>query len=836
MDKTIDRWTDPDGNGYAFKDTVARAQNRETIDKMNAETADRKSELDIERKRIDNLIKELPATAGEYQQSKLVLHSYGNTAVKCTTTSGNYTNVPAFTTDQGGPLSSLYTKKSNYQIAVNKSGLYLFELRIHVNSLIANKRVELAPFVNDTRIAALASSYNTAGNFTLTQVAALPLWLSANDTVDFRIAPIEAAEVSLQLGDVLVYAIDWEDKFKIPDYTGYAAETKDIRTGADGTVYGTAGEAVRKQIGNITEDLGDLVTTYHNDKTGKVLGYANGDIGSTVSISSQSWCAHIKVSVIGGTKLYVKTKFDSNYTYVPVVLFCNSGNLVISKLTKSYSVHDYHTEILDVPSDARYAYINISDSDEDVYNNCIAGINYTKISAKEEIDSLKSFDAEAVNRLSFCRVDDSIITSGAGYPIFTEGILNGWGTQSYITHRMFAVNSNKYYAFDANNSVDVYFLDLNKSLIEKKEYTTTSYWYHKIIDVLPLNCSFLIITSNPSNNFVQEPPVCYELFSSNDGIPKYYHLNSYIENKVQAIRNNASIVKGCTFAFITDIHFFFNTLMSGALLKYIKANTPLNLIVCGGDIPPAEGTLEKLNKSAELYNRLTDKLGRNSWLTVKGNHDYCIDGDTPKTMTEGYQYNQIVRPLEISKAILSNGKAYYYYDLPSQKIRFIVLDQYETTNSGDVRYGVMSNVTDEQLSWLANALSVEGYTFLVFSHSSCDSNISGYDSVLAEVNRMLCAVNNKRVYTHSSVHVDFTKTTSIVACSIAGHNHIDLSNMTDGLLSITTTSDAALADGGIARTAGTISEQAFDVFTVDTENKKIKAIRIGGGEDRSWTY
>ena len=258
MDKTIDRWTDPDGNGYAFKDTVARAQNRATIDKMNAETADRKSELDIERKRIDNLIKELPATAGEYKQSKLVLHSYGNTAVKCTKTSRNYTNVPAFTTDQGGALSSLYTKKSNYQIAVNKAGLYLFELRAHVNSLTANKRVELAPFVNDERNAALASSYNTAGSFTLTKIVTLSIWLNANDTIDFRIAPVDAAEVSVELGDVLVYAIDWDDKFKIPDYTGYANETKDLRVGADGTTYDTAGQAMREQIGSIKEDLGNL--------------------------------------------------------------------------------------------------------------------------------------------------------------------------------------------------------------------------------------------------------------------------------------------------------------------------------------------------------------------------------------------------------------------------------------------------------------------------------------------------------------------------------------------------------------------------------------------------
>lgn len=392
---------------------------------LSKETADRKTEVNTERKRIDNLIKELPATAGEYQQSKLVLHSYDNTAVKCTKTSGNYTNVPAFTTDQGGPLSSLYTKKSNYQIAVNKSGLYLFELRIHVNSLIANKRVELAPFVNDTRNAALASSYNTAGNFTLTQVAALPLWLSANDTVDFRIAPIEAAEVSLQLGDVLVYAIDWEDKFKIPDYTGYAAETKDIRTGADGTVYGTAGEAVRKQIGNLTEDL--------DNKIEHVGGYKEYDIGTPSvgtywnksakkQLESETYQSFNPISLKAGTYHYenMSGSFtfyeDTDGNWIPIGKYSTSGNgdVVITNDTTMYITEMQKSGVF---VGAKLYSGDITQKESNWFKNPkydIDNINSTLESLSDSVNDIKSIDGSVIKEYCIYVSTTGSDTSGDG--------------------------------------------------------------------------------------------------------------------------------------------------------------------------------------------------------------------------------------------------------------------------------------------------------------------------------------------------------------------------------------------------------------------------------------
>ena len=89
-----------------------------------------------------------------------------------------------------------------------------------------------------------------------------------------------------------------------------------------------------------------------------------------------------------------------------------------------------------------------------------------------------------------------------------------------------------------------------------------------------------------------------------------------------------------------------------------------------------------------------------------------------------------------------------------------------------------------------------------------------------------------------TLNVDFTNTTNEIICNIAGHNHKDRDNYRDGLLSITTTSDAYYNDDTdvTTRTKGTVTESAIDVFTINLEERKIKTVRIGGGVNREFTF
>ena len=122
---------------------------------------------------------------------------------------------------------------------------------------------------------------------------------------------------------------------------------------------------------------------------------------------------------------------------------------------------------------------------------------------------------------------------------------------------------------------------------------------------------------------------------------------------------------------------------------------------------------------------------------------------------------------------------------------------------------------------------------------------AAYDAAGADAAiKAAAASGNGNVY-------DFSGSNGMPACIIFGHQHRDITgntkqvlddadvpidDTTDGIPLFVTTTDncgGSLAyldpnDGSI-RTEDTVTEQAFDVYTIDTTNRKVRTTRIGGG-------
>ena len=101
---------------------------------------------------------------------------------------------------------------------------------------------------------------------------------------------------------------------------------------------------------------------------------------------------------------------------------------------------------------------------------------------------------------------------------------------------------------------------------------------------------------------------------------------------------------------------------------------------------------------------------------------------------------------------------------------------------------------------------------------------------------------NRRASEKYGVVYDFTQAKAKVCAIISGHIHNDYNEMKAyGVPSITTACDAINGSAqGISptyvRSEGTVTEQAIDLFFVDTTARTIKTIRLGAGENRVFTF
>lgn len=324
--------------------------------------------------------------------------------------------------------------------------------------------------------------------------------------------------------------------------------------------------------------------------------------------------------------------------------------------------------------------------------------------------------------------------------------------------------------------------------------------------------------------------------------------------------------------FITDTHIDNQATYGYPSLSHLLNATKLaNMaeldgLIHGGDL--IDGGYVK-NRSMSYISRGVSTLVSTSKVPIfmtQGNHDdnsmYLMKNNTADQHIKAEDwYWAVTRNLE-QYGIVQNPDDpygnYYYQDFEDSKIRVIFVNTndlpYVLNEDGTVKYLATNGdfaIGNKQLNWIADTAlnftdkggDAGNWAVLVMSHVYLynPKNVTNQPCknswILTE---MLEAFKNGTAYTSEastgdfaqSVTVDFTSqgAMEVIAC-IAGHNHLDLNAEVNGIQYITTA--ASLAN---QRPYGTIEEDAFDIFTIDRETKKIYATRFGAGEDREFAY
>lgn len=285
-----------------------------------------KSEIDIERKRIDNLVKDTTDNVVEYKADNFLMSCKSDAQASTTETALNvFKNISS----KSENLGNFITISSNSKIQIKKSGLYSFDCKVQVTGVNASTGRQYARLkINDVQknkymISLIGETDEEFTNFIVS--------LNEGDTISFTgESDFDDTWITLY---TTIHILDYDGKVKIPDIT---KEVSDIRVGEDGTVYGTAGEAVRKQIGNLTEDLSitsDLAELNATGQENKVW-YQNG-----VRKTDGGWKL-VKYNVSNINKIYVTGKGKAYRDFVT----CFYGETYVKSLTQSSDTNYVNAE------------------------------------------------------------------------------------------------------------------------------------------------------------------------------------------------------------------------------------------------------------------------------------------------------------------------------------------------------------------------------------------------------------------------------------------------------------------------------------------------------------
>lgn len=323
--------------------------------------------------------------------------------------------------------------------------------------------------------------------------------------------------------------------------------------------------------------------------------------------------------------------------------------------------------------------------------------------------------------------------------------------------------------------------------------------------------------------------------------------------------------------FITDDHHQLSGYSPHSLNHYVymaaaSRRARLDAVVAGGDnINGWFGKQEKLVETRQATSVLANRSAAGTDVYyVFGNHDSGIGqngNNTPETCLSDTEIKAYYRTADKVYGETRDGDSLYgYKDYSDKKVRLIWLNSFDlpyTLNSdGTYKYNFLtqSGYQNQQLTWLANqALMLPDNTWQVMIFTHCplpgtfevaagQPQLSQYNSdVLVGI---INAFQSGTKYSQAdasralpiNVTCDYTSQGKAVVIGLfSGHIHRDGQITYDGINCVETACSLCHA-GDIGRIKDTITEDCWDIFSVDTGNRKIHAYRFGYGTDRDLTY
>lgn len=324
--------------------------------------------------------------------------------------------------------------------------------------------------------------------------------------------------------------------------------------------------------------------------------------------------------------------------------------------------------------------------------------------------------------------------------------------------------------------------------------------------------------------------------------------------------------------FITDNHHQLTSYAPNSLSHYaniaaLSRMAKIDAIVAGGDnINGYYDHDQKLTETKQVTSTLFNRSSSDTDVFfVLGNHDTGIGQNshtTPSTtLSEAELKDLYGANVPMFDETRDNGSLYGFKDYADNKVRLIWLNSYDlpwtTDENGNYNFSFLSTSAyrNEQLNWLANtALKLPDNTWQVMIFTHCplpdtfetavgQQKLTQYNSdVLVGV---LNAFQNGVVYTHkdedatmaTNINVDFsTQGKGTLIGLFSGHIHADGQMKYQNLNLVETACSLCYSGDSPRRQPNKPAEDCWDVFSVDTDNRKIHAFRFGYGDSRDIEY